>query len=189
MTTKTKLPRNKVPRPKLAKPPSQVPQNRQSSFTSLSSAEPQTASGLNQEAEDQFELELCWCVQQLEAALMNVNLQEKQVYNMTKSLNVLKSHNASLIKKRQVMRNTFGDYRTKMTEDEKKFGKTTGVVKFTTDNNKAQQKAIFLKKASSLLNRPAENKDEPLNQTKTIAIMNSTVSNEPFKFNFCVDEL
>lgn len=41
------------------------------------------------------------------------------------SLTVLRSKNAPIIKKRQVMRSSFGDYRTKMLEEEKKFNKGT----------------------------------------------------------------
>jgi hypothetical protein len=39
------------------------------------------------------------------------------------SLVILKSKNAPAIKKRQVMRSSFGDYRTKMAEEEKKLSK------------------------------------------------------------------
>lgn len=178
-----------MPSSKSPKPPQVVPQNQQSSYTSQSSAEPQTCSGLNQDAEDQFELELCWCVQQLEAALMDLKLQDKQIFNMTKSLNVLKSHNASLIRKRQVMRNTFGDYRVKMSEDEKKFGKSTTHVKFAPADKKFKPKAICIKKIGGAVIKPVDSieDNEPQKQAKTTAIMNPAASNEPFKFNFSVD--
>lgn len=108
---------------------------------------PQTASGLSPEAEDQFELELCWCIQELQEGLSKVNLQEKQVLSMKKNLNILKSQNASLIKKRQLMRNLFGDYRLKMSEDLKKFDKSASSVKFT-KTKVIEEKSKFLKKAS-----------------------------------------
>jgi hypothetical protein len=41
------------------------------------------------------------------------------------SLTILRSKNAPVIKKRQVMRSSFGDYRTKMAEEEKKLNKGT----------------------------------------------------------------
>lgn len=153
-----------------------------------------TASGLDQDAEDQFEVELLWCIQQLQAGLMDLKLQEKQVYNMTKSLNVLKSNNASLIKKRQVMRNTFGDYRAKMSDDEKKFSKSTIFVKFTPSNiKKLDKKSLFLKKAVKPTETTKDNKEtcggEVENeQSSRKAIINVDVSNEKFKFNFPVME-
>lgn len=39
------------------------------------------------------------------------------------SLTILKSKNAPAIKKRQVMRSLFGDYRIKMAEEERKLSK------------------------------------------------------------------
>lgn len=46
------------------------------------------------------------------------------VQEHTKSLNTLMSNTAPIVKKRQVMRLSFGDYRTKMLEDEKKVKST-----------------------------------------------------------------
>jgi hypothetical protein len=43
------------------------------------------------------------------------------------SLAILKSKNAPVIKKRQVMRSSFGEYRTKMAEEEKKLSKGLSV--------------------------------------------------------------
>lgn len=40
-----------------------------------------------------------------------------------KALNVLMSHSTPLVRKRQVMRLSFGDYRTKMAEEERKLSK------------------------------------------------------------------
>lgn len=42
------------------------------------------------------------------------------VQDATKTLKILKSSNQSIIRKRQIMRTSFGDYRTKMAEEEKK---------------------------------------------------------------------
>lgn len=177
-----------MPPPKqLAKPPEIQPSTSQSN-----PEQPKTASGLDQEAEDQFELELCWCIQQLQTGLMDVTLQEKQAYNMTKSLNMLKSNNASLIRKRQVMRNTFGDYRSKMAEDEKKFGKAAAQVKFTTSGKKKKQekKSLFIKRACSTIKVSEKNEMSKPDDEKssTTSIINSDVSNKPFKFNFSLND-
>lgn len=42
------------------------------------------------------------------------------VADTEKTLKLLKSNNQPLVRKRQLMRTTFGDYRTKMQEEEKK---------------------------------------------------------------------
>ncbi|XP_020289499.1 UPF0488 protein CG14286 [Pseudomyrmex gracilis] len=107
------------------------------------------STGLNSEVEDQFELELCWCIQQLEACLGTGKLQNKQAQDLNKQIQMLKSNTAPLIKKRQIMRNTLGDYRKKMAEDEQKFKKLASTVKFADPAlaRKTIKKSIFLKKA------------------------------------------
>ena len=42
-----------------------------------------------------------------------------------KALRILQNEKAPLVRKRQVMRNTFGDYRKKMEEEERKFATST----------------------------------------------------------------
>ncbi|KAJ8667452.1 hypothetical protein QAD02_009115 [Eretmocerus hayati] len=188
MPTKSKVPPNKGPAPSIPKPtePEQGGSSSNSNFEHT-----RTASGLSQEAEDQFEVELCWCIQQLQATLMDSKLQDKQVYNMTKSLNVLKSGNASLIRKRQVMRNTFGDYRAKMADDEKKFGKSISVVKFSPSNPKKPiGKPKFLRKACRAMNSDNNDgkKEGSSQETKKKALITPDTSHEPFRFNFTQDE-
>lgn len=139
-----------------------------------------TQSGLPPEAEDRFEVELCWCIQQLENSLQ-VDMKQKEAETAMRSLNILKSNNSSLIRKRQVMRNTFGDYRKKMTDDEKKFGKTSATLKFIA-KGKSSQKSVFLK----TVNKPSEEKTKESKSQKTVskAIIDVSEKNEPFKFNF-----
>lgn len=74
----------------------------------------------NEEAASQFEVELCWCVQQLEITMQTTGkLNQKQMQDAEKNLKILKSPTQMLIKKRQLMRTLFGDYRSKMAEEEK----------------------------------------------------------------------
>lgn len=73
----------------------------------------------NDDADRQFELELCWCVQQLETALNGGKLSQKVVEDTIKNLKILKGHHP-IIKKRQVMKSSMGDYRAKMKEEEKR---------------------------------------------------------------------
>ena len=140
-----------------------------------------TRSGLPPEAEDRFELELLWCIQQLQSLLVDGKMSDKQVYIASKNLNTLKSDSASLIKKRQIMRNTFGDYRAKMVEDEKKFKKANSTVKFTSAET-TNKNSLFFKKAHKNNNNPVS----PVASVKKL--FSPDVSNEPFKFNFACPE-
>lgn len=149
-------------------------------------------SSLNPEAEDRFELELCWCVQQLEASLATGKLQEKQAQELGKHLHTLRSNSAPLIKKRQIMRNTFGDYRQKMAEDERKLNKTVSSVRFTS-TAAMDKKSIFIKKATSHSDRSLqefqkqtddrETQDQSASAKQSASVgVNRTQT--PFKFNF-----
>ncbi|XP_025160290.1 UPF0488 protein CG14286 [Harpegnathos saltator] len=146
-----------------------------------------STSGLNPEIEDQFELELCWCIQQLEASLANSKLQEKQVQDFNKYLRSLKSNTAPLIKKRQIMRNTLGNYRDKMAEDERKLNKTVSNVMFT-NPAAINKKSVFIKKAAkcSEQNHPEQTNDHRIQETSVSAkqIINIDKTQTPFKFNF-----
>ncbi|XP_055843347.1 UPF0488 protein CG14286 [Episyrphus balteatus] len=100
------------------------------------------------DAESQFQLELYWCVQQLEVAIANAKV-NKQREDMSKSLKTLKSSTAPVVKKRQIMKASFGDYRSKMKEEEKKLALATRQIKFTSSTD-AQNKSSFVKKAAIL---------------------------------------
>lgn len=143
---------------------------------------------MSPEAEDRFKLELCWCIQELEANLAIGKLQKKQAQDSWKHLQSLKSNSASLIKKRQIMNNTMGDYRKKMMEDERKLSKIATVVKFTC-SAAANKKSMFIRKA---VQRNAEESEE--DQTKdrkiqdklisTNAVIDSNRTQTAFQFNF-----
>ncbi|CAH1968872.1 unnamed protein product [Acanthoscelides obtectus] len=81
---------------------------------------PGPSSAMTSEQEQQFQVELCWCIQQLQIALQSGKLNNKQVKDHTNALNTLMNNSAPLIKKRQIMRLSFGDYRAKMALEEKK---------------------------------------------------------------------
>jgi len=147
-----------------------------------------SASGLNSEVEDQFELELCWCIQQLEASLASGKLQDKQTQDLSKHLHSLKSNTAPLIKKRQIMRNTLGDYRKKMAEDERKLSKTVSAVKFT-NSTSASKKSMFIKKAAQYNTQNFEREtDDHRRQDVSVnakhAIIDSNRTQTSFQFNF-----
>lgn len=70
--------------------------------------------------EDDLYKEIEWCIGQLELGLSRQNPSSRQAQESQKIIRILKSGKAPLVKKRQAMRNTFGDYRKKMKEEEKR---------------------------------------------------------------------
>lgn len=76
----------------------------------------------------EFQLQLCWCIQQLERTLAEKKGNEKQLQEAWKVLTVLKNNNQPMIRKRQLMRTHFGDYRAKMAAEEKKLAKSRCLV-------------------------------------------------------------
>ncbi|XP_030244836.1 UPF0488 protein CG14286 [Drosophila navojoa] len=158
----------------------------------------------------QFEVELCWCVQQLQTALQSGNLSQKVAEDTTKNLKVLTSQTAPLIKKRQVMKLALGDYRSKMQQEEKKMLLASKQIKFTTaDENKP--KSSFVKKSALLTsgkdfrfnfalpsnnnneNEAAAGQAQDVPQTAAAAtnisnsLQLSTGKEEPFRFNFEIE--
>ncbi|CAL7938823.1 unnamed protein product [Xylocopa violacea] len=156
--------------------------------TDAGNSSAETSSGLTQEAEDQFELELCWCIQQLELCLATGKLPEKQAHDLTKNINILKSNNAPLIKKRQIMRNTLGNYREKMALDEQKHGKSASSIKFVPQTNN-DKKCTFFRKATSKSTK--EQKHSESNAVSESSNENSaSIDNAQtvFKFNFQIKD-
>ncbi|XP_013197597.2 UPF0488 protein CG14286 [Amyelois transitella] len=96
----------------------------------------------------QFQLELCWCIQQLERTLAEKKGSEKHLQEAWKVLAVLKNNNQPVIRKRQLMRTHFGDYRAKMAAEEKKLAKMASKMKISETPDKP--KATFLRKSAFL---------------------------------------
>ncbi|XP_036401377.1 UPF0488 protein C8orf33 homolog isoform X1 [Megalops cyprinoides] len=71
-------------------------------------------------SEQQLVRELDWCIEQLELGLRTQKSTPKQMEEASRALKTLRSSKAPLVKKRQVMRAMFGDYRKKMEEDKAK---------------------------------------------------------------------
>lgn len=115
------------------------------------------------EVQERFQMELAWCIQKLEESLNSKKLNQKQTEDTLKTLKVLASKTQPLIKKRQLMRQTFGDYRAKMVEDEKKFALDPNSFRFR--GQPSGSKSYFVKKAAVLQ------------------------SGKDFRFNFTVDKL
>uniref|UniRef100_A0A182Q2C6 Uncharacterized protein n=1 Tax=Anopheles farauti TaxID=69004 RepID=A0A182Q2C6_9DIPT len=103
------------------------------------------------EADRQFELELYWCIQQLETTLSLPSVREnnKKAEETSKLINTLKSGTQPIIRKRQIMRTTFGDYRSKMAAEEQSMAINPDSVRFDTDT-KQKPKHHFVKKSAIL---------------------------------------
>ncbi|XP_037822812.1 UPF0488 protein CG14286-like [Lucilia sericata] len=166
-----------------------------------------TVKSNNSDTDSQFELELCWCVHQLENALNSGKLSQKVAEDTIKNLKVLKGNSAPLIKKRQVMKAAMGDYRAKMKEEEKKMSLAPKQIKFT-NSTEVNKKSSFVKKSAIL----TSGKDFKFNFNPSNAVENQTQESEQqpkettdasnfkatnlqltsgsgFKFNFAIDEV
>ncbi|XP_005178255.1 UPF0488 protein CG14286 [Musca domestica] len=191
---------NKMRKPKSIRPPMPIvtPSTSSNGTDVLGSAE----------ADRQFELELCWCVQQLETALNTGKLSQKVAEDTVKNLKILKGRHP-IIKKRQVMKASMGDYRSKMKEEEKKMSLAPKQIKFTSTSANDVKKSSFVKKAAILssgkdfkfdfkvpeaaeTNGNATPQDETNVAKKTddfsIKKINLT-SGTGFSFNFAIDEV
>ncbi|XP_055594462.1 UPF0488 protein CG14286-like isoform X2 [Uranotaenia lowii] len=126
------------------------PSSSTAALSSTSSSNGQSSGTELTESNIQFELELYWCVQQLENSLNAPHIREnnKKVEDTLKLINTLKSPNQPLIKKRQIMRSSFGDYRKKMADEEAKMALRADSLGFDAPKKKA--KYHFVKKAAIL---------------------------------------
>ncbi|NXX83239.1 CH033 protein, partial [Urocolius indicus] len=71
----------------------------------------------SQQSDDQLQKEVDWCVEQLELGLKTQKPTPRQAEEALRAIRTLRSHKAPLVKKRQLMRTMFGDYRKKMEEE------------------------------------------------------------------------
>ncbi|NXG80693.1 CH033 protein, partial [Baryphthengus martii] len=71
----------------------------------------------SQQSDDQLWKEVYWCVKQLELGLETQKATPKQAEEALRAIKTLRSDKAPLVKKRQLMRTMFGDYRKKMEEE------------------------------------------------------------------------
>ncbi|XP_056359256.1 UPF0488 protein C8orf33 homolog isoform X6 [Oenanthe melanoleuca] len=69
------------------------------------------------QSDEQLRKEVDWCVNQLELGLKTQKPTPKQAEEALRAIRILRSDKAPLVKKRQLMRAMFGDYRKKMQEE------------------------------------------------------------------------
>ncbi|XP_049292046.1 UPF0488 protein CG14286 isoform X1 [Anopheles funestus] len=111
------------------------------------------APNASQSEEDrQFELELYWCIQQLESSLSLPYMREnnKKMEETTKLIKTLKSGSQPIIRKRQIMRTTYGDYRSKMASEEQAMAVNPDNIRFEKPKEK-HPKYHFVKKSAFLV--------------------------------------
>ncbi|KFV69288.1 UPF0488 protein C8orf33, partial [Dryobates pubescens] len=70
-----------------------------------------------QQLDEQLWKELDWCVEQLELGLKTQKSTPRQAAEAAQAIRTLRSDKAPLVRKRQLMRAMFGDYRRKMEEE------------------------------------------------------------------------
>ncbi|XP_072205436.1 UPF0488 protein C8orf33 homolog isoform X2 [Excalfactoria chinensis] len=139
------------------------------------------------QADDQLQKEVDWCVEQLEIGLKTQKSTPKQAEEALRAIKTLRSDKAPLVKKRQVMRTIFGDYRKKMEEELCKQlklmlsdAKSAKIVEV--QNKKCQvirKRSGACRKSQGSAGSPPESPG-----TSDTGAFRFTVSQEEFRFNF-----
>uniref|UniRef100_A0A182WFB8 Uncharacterized protein n=1 Tax=Anopheles minimus TaxID=112268 RepID=A0A182WFB8_9DIPT len=177
---------------------------------SIASIGGNTADAQLSEADRQFELELYWCIQQLETSLNLPNVREntKKMEETSKLINTLKNGSQPIIRKRQIMRTTFGDYRSKMASEEQTMAVNPDNIRFEKPTEKAT-KYHFVKKSAivtgdnnfkfnfscndnepEILKVAASCTDEKQDESQIIHtnVKRIVPSGNQFRFNFDIDK-
>ncbi|EEC09665.1 conserved hypothetical protein [Ixodes scapularis] len=74
-----------------------------------------------EDLQERFERELCWCVEQLNITLSETDPSKKKYSEYLRALQTLQNPKTCMVKKRQVMSTTLGNYRDKMRQQKSKF--------------------------------------------------------------------
>ncbi|XP_010083896.1 PREDICTED: UPF0488 protein C8orf33 homolog [Pterocles gutturalis] len=145
----------------------------------------------SQQSDDQLWEEVDWCVEQLELGLKTQKSTPKQAEEALRAIKTLRSDKAPLVKKRQLMRVMFGDYRKKMEEERRKelklmeaAAKSARIVEVKRNiHNKNYQ---FIRKHSGACRKSQSSAESPSEPPRTLNtdLFKSTTSEEEFRFNF-----
>jgi len=151
---------------------------------------PQVTAPPQIDPESNLESELLWCVQKLRNGLAE-NKDAKKAAHASKVLAVLQNPQAPLVKKRQMMRITFGDYRKKMQDDENKYAAAAKKIKLQTPEQKHLDQCTFYKKSASSDNKLIQTSNDIAkaccDDTGTVSEPSNSASGQPFKFDFTTD--
>ncbi|KAK2543783.1 Amdhd2 [Columba livia] len=140
----------------------------------------------SQQSDDQLWKEVSWCVEQLELGLKTQKPTPKQAEEAVRAIKTLRSDKAPLVKKRQLMRTMFGDYRKKMEEDwckELKLMeaalKSATIVEVKRDIR--NKNGRFIRKCSGAYRKSQASAESPSESPRTL-------NTGPFKFLNCQEE-
>ncbi|KFV51137.1 UPF0488 protein C8orf33, partial [Gavia stellata] len=140
----------------------------------------------SQQSDDQLWKEVDWCVEQLELGLKTQKSTPKQVEEALRAIKTLRNDKAPLVKKRQLMRAMFGDYRKKMEEERCKelklmetAVKSARVVEVK--RNICNKNGRFIRKCSGACRK---SQDSAGPRTPNTGLFKFTTSQEEFRFNF-----
>ncbi|XP_048870377.1 UPF0488 protein C8orf33 homolog [Brienomyrus brachyistius] len=141
-------------------------------------------------SEQQLIRELDWCIEQLELGLRTQKSTPKQTEEASRALKTLHSSKAPLVKKRQVMRAMFGDYRKKMADEKAKQLKM-----LQADMKSAHVTAVLTPAKKPVFHRKAECRKQVKEEKLSMQSQDSssedsgkafvfTPAEEEFRFNF-----
>ncbi|NWI54567.1 CH033 protein, partial [Calyptomena viridis] len=143
------------------------------------------------QSDEQLQKELDWCVQQLELGLKTQKPTPKQAEEALRAIRTLRSDKAPLVRKRQLMRAMFGDYRKKMQEElcrELKLmetaAKSARIVEVK--GSICKKNGQFIRKCSRACRKTQGSAGSPSESPRTLyaGLFNFTTSKEEFRFNF-----
>ncbi|XP_041318481.1 N-acetylglucosamine-6-phosphate deacetylase isoform X2 [Pyrgilauda ruficollis] len=142
------------------------------------------------QSDEQLWKEVDWCVNQLELGLKTQKPTPKQAEEALRAIRTLRSDKAPLVKKRQLMRAMFGDYRKKMQEElcrELKLmeaaAKSSRIVELTGSIRK--KNGQFIRKSLGACRKSQGSAESPSESHRTLntGLFNFTTPQE-FHFNF-----
>lgn len=144
--------------------------------------------------ESSFELELEWCIAQLVIGSQRTDASKAQRQENEKLIRVLRSEKTPLPRKRQLMRNLFGDYRSRMKKEPlpDRLKAPSGPSISVVERNVSETRGKFFKKSSLLQQQSAGGKGKSelsLEDEACSSHTNSAAVSEPvpFCFNFNVE--
>ncbi|NWI66037.1 CH033 protein, partial [Todus mexicanus] len=145
----------------------------------------------SQQPDDQLWKEVYWCVEQLELGLKTQKATPKQAEEALRAIKTLRNDKAPLVKKRQLMRAMFGDYRKKMEEERRKelklmeaAVKSARVVEV--ERSICNKNCQFIRKCSRASRKSQGSAESPSESSRThnTGLFKFTTSKEEFRFNF-----
>ncbi|NXR99548.1 CH033 protein, partial [Oxylabes madagascariensis] len=142
----------------------------------------------SQQSDEQLWKEVDWCVNQLELGLKTQKPTPKQTEEALRAIRTLCSDKAPLVKKRQLMRAMFGDYRKKMQEElcrELKLMETAAKSARIMELKGSEKNGQFIRKCLGACRKSQGSAESPSESHRTLntGLFNFTTPQE-FRFNF-----